>query len=115
MVLFEKNVKCHDNYTADDFLNEEDVKNLFEPVLAGEETEFTKMMMVLNVAIIVKQKDDTYNLKYDYIVFVRGTYKKEIDGKEVLVREFFNYEDKVRYFIDMMKQRGKLMLVNLCF
>lgn len=114
MVLFEKIVERCANYTADDFLNEEEVKNIFAPVVSGEETPDTKMMLIMNVSYIVKQEDDTYVLTPDHIVFVRGSYKKEIDGKEVLVREFYCYEDKVRYFIDMVKQRGKLMLVNLC-
>ena len=115
MVLFEKTVKRCANYTADDFLNEEEVKSIFAPVVYGEETPDTKMILIMNASYIVKQEDDKYVLTSDHIVFNRDVYKKKINGKEVLVREFFNYEDKVRYFIDMMKQRGKLMLVNLCF
>lgn len=114
MARFEKIVKDYDNYTADDFLNEEKVKNIFAPILAGEETEDTKMHLILSVTYLVHREDDTYVLMPDHIVFTRDTYKKEIDGKEILVREFFNYEDKVRYFIDMVKKQGKLVMVNLC-
>ena len=104
MEFFRKSVKFFEDYGVDEFLNDDTVKKIFSPVKVGEETDETKMSLKLKIGYGEKIGDNEYGIKHDHIVFVRGTNSEGI-------REFFHYEDKVRYFFDLIKQRGYIISV----